>query len=584
MRKMILAVLFSLLATASFAQIGSPGMSSPPFNGGAFTNSMLGPYVNDENCSSGTVAYGWPGTRVGLGFYPATSFGKKTFCLRPDNTGNNILNWGESGLYTMFYDSQRGGYFTFKFTSDYGFNIQMPAANDVSAVTGFQIDTGQIENRSLVMKSTSPFSRYAYQSFYTRDPGSASKYVQFYMQAASGGSLQEARLKVTNGTSIGQLLIQPTAASLSAITVSLDASAGDLNLTANGSATAKINLANQVALVSLYPAEFIISDTAYNNSYTLDDSTRFIPMSDKVRVVIAESGGPTLVSGTVDICGYVAPYTASCEALNIGAGAGTYDTTGDFVEVVTVKSSNVAAISGDESITVRTKVLTASSLTVGYTTNAVDGETFTLYGLAYNPFTFRTVVASNGDVKIGASADATFANLVCAINDSGCTEGAGQDYMAAAADTSIGATQNAGADTITLTALLAGSIGDNYTAYGTNWPGGAFTGGAGSILIAPTLPLNHTATHSIQQLSLTAAYTTLFCMDLTLGCDFEPLTTDNGRYAIFVNVGAGPVRFTDSAGMSLAGGTAFTAGTRDVIQLLFVKPLSTWVELSRANN
>lgn len=59
------------------------------------------------------------------------------------------------------------------------------------------------------------------------------------------------------------------------------------------------------------------------------------------------------------------------------------------------------------------------------TTNPSDGNTVTFYG---QTFTYKTTPANPGDVKIGASAAATHANLIAAVANSGT--GDGTDYVA----------------------------------------------------------------------------------------------------------------------------------------------------------
>ena len=77
-------------------------------------------------------------------------------------------------------------------------------------------------------------------------------------------------------------------------------------------------------------------------------------------------------------------------------------------------------------------------------------------------YTFVAAVAVAGDVKVGASADATMTNLERAINKSGGTEGVSGDYMSfgGAAHPLVSAAINAGADSIALTVLTKGVVGN----------------------------------------------------------------------------------------------------------------------------
>jgi hypothetical protein len=96
-------------------------------------------------------------------------------------------------------------------------------------------------------------------------------------------------------------------------------------------------------------------------------------------------------------------------------------------------------------------------------TNPTAGKTVTVGTAVY---TFVGTVAVAGDVKIGANADATATNLSRAINNSGGTPGAGNDYIAwdygsgPTANTDASASINTGTDTVTLTAVANGVDGN----------------------------------------------------------------------------------------------------------------------------
>jgi hypothetical protein len=106
----------------------------------------------------------------------------------------------------------------------------------------------------------------------------------------------------------------------------------------------------------------------------------------------------------------------------------------------------------------------AATATVVYADGTAPTATkkVTIGGVVY---TFVAVVAAAGNVAIGASADAAFTNLSRAINKSGGTEGAGQDYMSAGgiANPYVSSAVNTGTDTVTLTALLKGTAGNAIT-------------------------------------------------------------------------------------------------------------------------
>lgn len=100
----------------------------------------------------------------------------------------------------------------------------------------------------------------------------------------------------------------------------------------------------------------------------------------------------------------------------------------------------------------------AATATVTYTnaTNATNGKKIIIDGKEYK-FT-ATAVAAEGDILIGANADATFTNLSRAINLSGGTPDT--DYKVAAAHPTVSSAINTGTDVVTLTARTKGAAGN----------------------------------------------------------------------------------------------------------------------------
>lgn len=102
-----------------------------------------------------------------------------------------------------------------------------------------------------------------------------------------------------------------------------------------------------------------------------------------------------------------------------------------------------------------TTLVAAATGTLTAAANASNNETVTIGGVVY---TFKTSVAANGEVKVGADANASMLNLARAINNSGGTAGAGQDYMVAAAHTTVSAA--ASTNTVVVTARTTGTAGN----------------------------------------------------------------------------------------------------------------------------
>lgn len=123
-------------------------------------------------------------------------------------------------------------------------------------------------------------------------------------------------------------------------------------------------------------------------------------------------------------------------------------------------------------------VLTAASYAFTYTDANIAAANDTVIitdGVTPKTYKFVAAVADEGDVLIAAGdPDATIANLVCALNHSGCTENT--DYKAAAQNPLVSATADtagAGTGTLTLTARTSGAGGNSVGADGT-FAGAAF--------------------------------------------------------------------------------------------------------------
>lgn len=113
-------------------------------------------------------------------------------------------------------------------------------------------------------------------------------------------------------------------------------------------------------------------------------------------------------------------------------------------------------------------------------TNVSDGDTVTIQGTAYR---FKNTLAQIGDIKIGASADATLTSLAKAINGTGV---AGTDmFTGTPADPNV-SSSTVSAHALTFTALVTGTGGNAYTLATTAvtlTPGGAtFSGGVTGVV------------------------------------------------------------------------------------------------------
>ena len=121
-------------------------------------------------------------------------------------------------------------------------------------------------------------------------------------------------------------------------------------------------------------------------------------------------------------------------------------------------------------------VLTAATYIYTYTDANLAAANDTVIitdGVTPKTYKFVATVAAEGDVLIG-TADATIANLVCALNKTGCAENT--DWKAAAANPLVSATASttgAGTGTLTLTGRTAGTAA-NSIALDATFAGSAF--------------------------------------------------------------------------------------------------------------
>lgn len=145
---------------------------------------------------------------------------------------------------------------------------------------------------------------------------------------------------------------------------------------------------------------------------------------------------------------------------------------------VSVARSIAVHVNGNAIIVeLATANLTAATntLTNGNATNVSDNDTVTINGTIYR---FKNTPALVGDVKIGASADASTLSLAKTINGTGI---AGTDMFAGTpADSNVSSSASVTSHAITLTAKVSGAAGNALTlaANAHNTPGAAtFSGG-----------------------------------------------------------------------------------------------------------
>jgi flagellin len=163
---------------------------------------------------------------------------------------------------------------------------------------------------------------------------------------------------------------------------------------------------------------------------------------------------------------------------------------------------------------------TKATAQVTLTGQPAVGDTVDINGQTY---TFQSTVAAAGDVLIGASTSATVLNLAHAINDSGGTSGAGNDYLAVGGAANTSASATVSGNTLTLTALTTGTGGNAYTltnpvdtSGNITVSGATFSGGAAATS-TPTAVSNDLSTASEAQLTLSLINTAIASVAATRG-------------------------------------------------------------------
>ena len=131
----------------------------------------------------------------------------------------------------------------------------------------------------------------------------------------------------------------------------------------------------------------------------------------------------------------------------------TTDSSGSLRQRLLLSSQGTTGVSAPDAGDAATQTVGTDNTNVGNT------NTVTVNGTVY---TFKTTLTgANGEVLIGASADASLLNLLHAINGTGGT--AGTDYQVAAAHTTVTASTTITAHTAPLSARNAGTIGNSFT-------------------------------------------------------------------------------------------------------------------------
>lgn len=144
------------------------------------------------------------------------------------------------------------------------------------------------------------------------------------------------------------------------------------------------------------------------------------------------------------------PSDATCAGDTAASGTITSDNTNvsdNIAATATLTSDNTNVSAG----------VAATATLTSDTTNVSNGDTVTIGNKTY---TFKTsLTATEGEVLIGADADASLLNLIRAINHSGTP---GTDYNCASAHTQVSAATSVISNAFLITALTSGTSANSY--------------------------------------------------------------------------------------------------------------------------
>ncbi|MBZ5697838.1 MAG: flagellin [Acidobacteriia bacterium] len=261
-----------------------------------------------------------------------------------------------------------------------------------------------------------------------------------------------------------------------------------------------------------------------NRAVTLATESANGTVSDSQRTALQAEYAQ--INAEIDSIGSSTNYNGSAvfsaAATNIFLSDGVSNTT-IGVTTGTLSTAGLGLAAGTVNIATAATYATAQATLTG---QPVAGDQVDINGQTY---TFQDVgsggVAAAGDVLIGATTGATVLNLAHAVNNSGGTSGAGNDYLAAGGAANTSASATVLGNTITLTALTTGTGGNAYTLTSPvdtsgnitiTAPGGVFTGGAAATS-TPTAVTNSLSTAAEAQLTLGLINTAIASVASTRG-------------------------------------------------------------------
>jgi hypothetical protein len=331
--------------------------------------------------------------------------------------------------------------------------------------------------------------------------------------------------------------------------------------------------------------------TLIEGGYALDGTTTSTP-ANTVTVTVVDTT-PGIIDGDVQVCGYATAgaetaLTKTCSTLDFATGAANHSTVATFVTVTNVKSSSFGVLGGGGDETIKAEWSAVPGVkayeTISY---GSTGSTLTINGTVY---TKVAAVANNNEYKNTGNSETDADILVCLLADAGCTEGAGQDFMAAAPNADMRGIHT-GFHTFKLEYVTEGVAGNGIT---FNWGGflsGALSRGVDAIAAVSIQSATNLVNSSVSNFVGVSVAETLWsplCLDLQ-GCNVEPAdltSADDGKLLTVIGRDAtNGLVFTDSANMDIGSAGAFTASGGDVLALMYNSVnAKAWTEVSRSNN
>jgi hypothetical protein len=278
---------------------------------------------------------------------------------------------------------------------------------------------------------------------------------------------------------------------------------------------------------------------------------------------------------------------ADSKTLNIGANNLTFTTTADtnitLPTTGTLVSSDVTTLSSLVNISTgltgvvkaTSGALTTMTGTPGYSARWTDANTLG-NAVIYDNGTNVGIGSSAPQAKLDVEGSAYFGNGNVGIGTSAAT--GKLEVLGGGTTTGVTFRTRDSTGAVRVTVLDNGNVG-----IGTTAPVGALEV-SGRVAVTPSAVTNITAVGGV---TVTSGVMRIQGSGGAVNITADPQISAGTDGEILILIGqsnVNTVRFDDGAGMQIAGGTSFTMGLYDTLQLVYDAGTGFWVEVGRSNN